>query len=68
MILTVTTASCLTLYPSGKGGSSASYSAGSGGKKKKNDPQFHTSLKLDVISFPLNKIFLNFILVSGLQK
>ena len=32
MILTVIIASCLTLYPSGKGGSSASYSKGSEGK------------------------------------
>ena len=37
-------------------------------RKKKKDPQFHSSLKLDVIPFPLNKIFLNFILASGLQK
>lgn len=28
-------------------------------KKKKKDPQFHSSLKLDVIPFPPNKIFLN---------
>lgn len=37
-------------------------------REKTKDPQFHTSLKLDLIPFLLNKIFLNFILVSGLQK
>lgn len=40
VILTVITASGLTLYSSGKGGSSASYSKGRG----KENPQFHTSL------------------------